>query len=228
MNENKPPLVLIVEDDQLLCLGNRRALETAGNEVLEAFTLAQARDLLSRTDPDVILLDVKMPDGNGFDFCREIRETSGSYIIFLTSVTESAGELEGLLAGGDDYLRKPYGIELLRERVKNATKHRRYVPVRTLVKGNISLDIVASQAFVNGLDLLLKPKEFALLSLFMQHENQTLSPEYLYEQVWKTPMGGDNRTLRKHISELRNKMNEKNCGYAISAIYGKGYNFEKQ
>ena len=228
MNENKTPLVLIVEDDKLLSLGNRRALETEGYEVSMAFTLAQARELLSRSDPDVILLDVKLPDGSGFDFCREIRETSGAYIIILTSVTESSGELEGLLAGGDDYLRKPYGIELLRERVKNAVRHRREVPARTLIKGNLTLDIVASQAFVDGSDLLLKPKEFALLRILMQNEHQTLSAEYLYEQAWKAPMSGDDRTLRKHISELRNKMNGENCVYTVSAVYSKGYCFEKR
>jgi DNA-binding response OmpR family regulator len=228
MNENKMPLVLIVEDDQLLSLGNCRALEPEGYEVLTAYTLAQAREQLSCSDPDVILLDVKLPDGSGFDFCREIRETTGAYIIFLTSVTEPSGELEGLRAGGNDYLRKPYGIEFLRERVKNAVRHRRDIPTKTLIKGNLTSDIVASQAFVDGTDLLLKPKEFALLRLLMQNENQTLSAEYLYEQAWKAPIGGDDRTLRKHISELRNKMNGENCEYTVSAVYGKGYCFEKR
>ena len=228
MNDNKTPLVLIVEDDKLLSLGNRRALETEGYEVFTALTLAQARELLSRFDMDVILLDVKLPDGSGFDFCREICESSGAYIIFLTSVTESSGELEGLLAGGDDYLRKPYGIELLRECVKNAVRRRRDVPVRTLIKGNLTLDIVASLAFVDGADLLLKPKEFALLRLLMQNENQTISAEYLYGQAWKAPVSGDDRTLRKHISELRKKMNDENCDYTVSAVYGKGYCFKKR
>ena len=228
MNENKAPLVLIVEDDKLLSLGNRRALETEGYKVFTALTLAQARELLSRFDLDVILLDVKLPDGSGFDFCREIRESSGAYIIFLTSVTESSGELEGLLAGGNDYLRKPYGIALLRERVKNAVRHRRDASAERLFKGNLTLDIVASQALVDGADLLLKPKEFALLRLFMQNENRTLSAGHLYEQAWKAPMSGDDRTLRKHISELRNKMSDEDCDYTIRAVYGRGYCFEKR
>ncbi|WP_461248896.1 response regulator transcription factor, partial [Treponema sp. R6D11] len=128
---------------------NRRALESEGYEVTTASTLKEARFLIEDGDPDVIILDIKMPDGSGIDFCREIRERSAASIIFLTSVTESSGELEGLVAGGDDYLRKPYGIELLRSRVKKALQHERKVP-HSIMRGPFTLHIVAAQAFANG------------------------------------------------------------------------------
>lgn len=120
MNETSKPLVLIVEDDKSLNLINRRALESEGYAVQSAYALAEARETLSRLDPDVILLDIKLPDGSGIDLCREIREKTGAQIIFLTSVTEAGFELEAFRAGGNDYIRKPYGIDLLRERVKQA------------------------------------------------------------------------------------------------------------
>ena len=101
------------------------------------------------------------------------------------------------------------------------------IPVKVISIGNLTLDILAAQAFVNGVDLLLKPKEFALLRLLAQNENATMSAETLYEEVWKSSMAGDDRTLRKHMSELRNKLNEKSCSHTVTAIYGKGYCFEK-
>ena len=216
--------ILIVEDDKNLALINRRALQTEGYAVLTAPTLAAARELLAQQPFDVILLDVKMPDGNGFDFCREIRGNTGAHIIFLTSITEPAGELEGLRAGGNDYLRKPYGIELLRERIKKAVPQER-VAARLLLRGLLTLDMTVAKAFLKEEDLKLSQKEFSMLLLFVQNEDRVLRTEDLYRTVWGQPMNDDNNAVKNAVYRLRKKI--KPGGYGIAAEYGEGYRFGK-
>jgi DNA-binding response OmpR family regulator len=224
MDNNTKPLILIVEDDDKLNMVNRRALESEGCEIKIAYNLKEARFLIEDADPDVILLDVKLPDGSGFDFCREIRDKSTSHIIFLTSVKEKEGELEGLTCGGDDYLRKPYGIDLLRERVKIGLKKEKKLP-QEVKRGPFTLNIVSSQCFANGRDMLLNPKEFAVLLLLAQNERKTLSAEYIYEKAWGPHMVMDKNTIQATISRLRAKLEP--YGYTICHYRGKGYAFEE-
>lgn len=222
MNKNKKPLFLVVEDDARLNAINRQALESEGYAVLSAFTVAEALDILKTAQPDVILLDVKLPDGNGFDLCREIRNTTSAHIIFLTSVTESSGEMEGLVAGGDDYLRKPYRIELLRERAKSVLRRREMVP-QVITKGSISFNLVANTAFLNGKDMLLTPREFSLLLVFAENKDKIMSAEHLYETAWKMPIVEGINSLQSIISKLRKKL--ENSEYDIIMRRGQGYIF---
>jgi DNA-binding response OmpR family regulator len=224
MGEAGKPRVLIVEDDPRLSLINRRALESEGYEVEAASSIAGARRALAGGAPDVILLDVKLPDGSGIDFCAEVRGRVGSYIIFLTSVTSSEGELEGLVAGGDDYLRKPYGIGLLRERVKKGLRRERDAQ-RFVRRGSLTLDVVAARAQIGGRDLLLTGKEFATLLALSQAEGQTLAAEQLYEAVWGRPMAGDPNALRMVVSRLRRKLEP--SGHTVSSGRGRGYAFRR-
>jgi len=220
-------MILIVEDDERLSHINRRALESEGYETIAARSLSEAREKLKVNSPDVILLDVKLPDGTGFDLCREIRETTSAYIIFLTSVTEASGELEGLVAGGDDYLRKPYGIDLLCERVKKGLRHKQSPPqISKLRRGSLTLDITAGAASVDETDLLLSPREFSVLLLLAQNEGKVLGAEYIYETIWKQPMNNDNSAVKSAVKRLRKKLD--GCGYTITAEYASGYRFERE
>ena len=222
MIEARNALVLIVEDDKRLSHINRHALESEGYKVKAAYTLAGARLLLKSISPDVILLDVKLPDGSGFDLCREIREITRAYIIFLTSVTTSSGELEGLTSGGDDYLRKPYSIELLCERVKKGLRHA--MPAQQIQKGSLMIDMVSGQVFLSGKDIPLSPKEFKLISILMQNEGELIDMEYLYEKAWGQPLCGSTGALTTMIYRIRKKI--KGSGYDIVAQRGQGYVFE--
>jgi DNA-binding response OmpR family regulator len=206
-------LILIVEDDKRLSHINRHALESEGYEVQAVFTLEKARTLLKSITPDVILLDVKLPDGTGFDLCREIRGETDAYIIFLTSVQESSGEMEGLVVGGDDYLRKPYDIDLLFERVKKGLRHERKAS-QFIRRGSLTLDIIALRADMNGRDLLLAGKEFSVLLLLIENEGQTMSAEYLYEKVWKQPMNKDSQSVRSVVLRLRKKLED--SGFTVN------------
>jgi len=216
--------VLVVEDDKRLSHINCHALKSEGYETLTAHTLSEARETLKTVSPDVILLDVKLPDGTGFELCREIRDTTYAYIIFLTSVTEPSGEMEGLVAGGDDYLRKPYAIELLCERVKKGLRQKQKPQI--IRRGSLTLDVTAGTASIGNTDLLLSPRECSLLQLFIQNEEKVLSSAYIYETIWKLPMYDDNNAVKSAVKRLRKKL--EGCGYTVTAEYKSGYRFGRE
>ena len=222
-------VILLVEDNVKLNDANSRAFKLSGYEVHTALTIAEARAALTRITPDVILLDVMLPDGDGFDFCEEIRRSTQAHILFLTAKTEQEDMIRGLMTGGDDYLMKPFHPEALIAKVASAMRRREMdkIPAKTLSIGNLTLDFLAVQAFVDGVSLLLTTKQFALLRLLAENENKTVTMEALYEEAWKEPMAGYHKTLRRHISELRNKLTENGCSHTVRNIYGKGYRFER-
>ena len=155
--------VLLVEDNPDLNSVNRRALELRRYSVHVATTLAEAREWLKEAEPDVILLDVMLPDGDGFGFCREIRARTQAHILFLTAKAEHEDIVAGLAAGGDDYITKPFHAQELLARVEAAMRRREIViPLRTVAKGRLELDLVSSRAYVDGIDLMLAPMEFGL------------------------------------------------------------------
>jgi DNA-binding response OmpR family regulator len=215
--------VLLVEDNEKLNAINRRALEGAGHKVLTALTLAEARERLGANDPEVILLDVLLPDGSGIDFCGEIRGDTDAHILFLTSRTEHEDRIRGLDTGGDDYITKPYKLEEMLSRVRAAMRRRGMPPARVITREPLTLDTVAAQALLNGADMLLTGKEFALLLLLVQNEGKPISKEYLYETVWKAPMAGDGNALWKQLSTLKKKLDTGGGAVALTASRGNGY-----
>jgi len=226
--------ILLVEDDKNLNEINCLALVSEGYTVHTALTLEEARNKLADCSPDLILLDVKLPDGNGFDFCKEVRnrpEFSAVPVLFLTSVNDNAGEMEGLRSGGNDYLRKPYDIDLLRMRVANLLKlqdskaHQVITEQKFITRGLLSIDTTARRAYINDIDLALQAKPFGLLLMLAQNENQTISAAQLYETVWGQPMHKDSQALRRVVSEVRGQIAE--AGYTITNDRGDGYRFEK-
>ncbi|MDR0905206.1 MAG: response regulator transcription factor [Oscillospiraceae bacterium] len=222
--------VLVVEDNKQLNDINSRALRLEGYEVFSALTLAAARAYLETHTPDAIVLDILLPDGNGVDFCREIRERTAAPILFLTSVKGYEQTLEGLAAGGDDYLNKPFDINILIAKIaaflrRDNIAERVKQPGKTLTRGSLTLDIMVNVAALNGADMLLSPKEFSLLLLFAQNDGKSMSAEYLYEKVWKAPMNDNDSAVKNMVYRLRKKL--EGSGYTISASRNEGYSFEK-
>ena len=217
--------ILLVEDDVMLLNSNSLLLERAGYDVLAAETLATAREHLKKITPNLIVLDIVLPDGNGLDFLRELRADSGIPVLLLTALNTNADMIKGLEAGGDDYLPKPFAVDIFLTRVKAMLRRAAQIP-ETLNAGALSLSVPSGQAFFNGEDMLLTQKEFALLLLFAQHENRVLEAEYLYEKIWGHPMNDDAGAVRYHISRLRKKLTD--SGYTIASEYGGGYQFEKE
>jgi DNA-binding response OmpR family regulator len=220
--------ILLVEDNEALNEGNRRALEAEGYGVLSALTLREAREHLYRYDPDVILLDVLLPDGSGFDFCEEIRHFTTAHIIFLTSRKEHEDQLRAMLLGGDDYISKPFKLDIMLARVSSAMRRREMskTPPKTLALGDLVLDLLSDRALLKNEDLLLTPKEFSLLYFFAQHINETIGAALLYRHVWGQPMGDNVSAIRKTVSRLRSKI--EGSGYTVTSNRGDGYRFGQE
>ena len=152
-----------------------------------ARTLEQAEQCFEARRPDAVILDIMLPDGNGLKYMKALRQgRDGDVpILLLTGLTSQEDVIQGLAAGGDDYLTKPYDFPILLARIEALLRRADRIP-KTLQAGKLVLDITSCTASMEGRDLLLTQKEFALLSLFVQNQGQVISGEYLYEKVWKT------------------------------------------
>lgn len=227
--------ILLVEDDKNILRINRRILEREGFTVLCAGTITEAQEILRAHKPDAMVLDIMLPDGNGLAFCGKIRPYTPAPVLFLTSLDEKSEIIEGLVAGGNDYITKPYDVNEFVARVKAqlrlAQMNRQAAKQsKTLERGPLMLDIVALRAFLNGEDMLLSAREFSLLLFLLKHEGETFSAEEIYKGAWDQPMSGNASALWKCISRLKNKlavsegrvslMNFRNKGYLLEVIDG--------
>lgn len=225
--KKKSRRILLVEDNEKILYGNKRLMEWEGYEVDAALTLTQARAMLAANRPDAIVLDIMLPDGSGLDFICELREgpQAGIPILLLTGLVTKMDVVRGLKAGGDDYLTKPYDFSELLARVEALLRRAARVP-ETVVKDRLTLDVTAGVALVDGIDLLLNKKEFALLLIFVQNPERFIDGEYLYEKVWKQPLSGDANALKSTIKRLRSKI--EGSGWQIKWSRGEGYCLEKE
>lgn len=230
MNKEKT-IILVVEDETDVLRINARMLTRRGYTVYTAENCRQAYEKLTEPTPDLLILDIMLPDGSGYDICERFRSTSDHPVIFLTGKGETCDKVEGLGHGGDYYLTKPYDPDellavadrLIKRHLQTKQKHEQ---LTTIVKGSLTLDIPLSRAAVNGADAGLTVKEFSLLLLLVQSEDKEVSPHELYEKVWGTPSGDDIRTIRFHIKNLRRKIHADDAkDYDIVSVYGKGYMF---
>lgn len=217
--------ILMIEDNQAILRTNRMMLELEGYPVLTAETLEQGREIMKREQPALILLDILLPDGNGLQYCRELLGHNGPRILFLSALNTPEDIIAGLRAGGDDYMTKPYLLEELLARVE-ALLRRPVVPgheINSLCIGSLELKNTAggSRAYLGGKDLLLTPKELALLSILLQKQGEFVLTHVLYEQVWGMK-ALDTRTVKHHIRRLREKL-VKDPQIVIESEQGKGY-----
>ena len=230
MKEEKP-IILVVEDETDVLRINARMLTRRGYTVYTAENCRQAYERMEAPTPDLLILDIMLPDGSGYDICERFRSTSDHPVIFLTGKGETCDKVEGLGHGGDYYLTKPYDPDellavadrLIKRHLQTKQKHEQ---LTTIVKGALALDIPKTRATINGVDAGLTVKEFALLLLLVQSEDKEVSPQELYEKVWGVPSGDDIRTVRFHIKNLRWKIHADDAkDYDIVSVYGKGYMF---
>ena len=229
--EQKNAVILIVEDEQDVLNINARMLKRRGYKVLTATNVKESLKLLGECVPDMLILDIMLPDGSGYDICEKFRQSYDNPVIFLTGKGGISDKVEGLQRGGDYYLTKPYSFDeltavaqrLLTRHFKECEKHSQ---LEYITKGCLKLDVSKNKAFVNGKDVKLTAKEFALLFLLVKNENKTFSPDELYNAVWDAPSVSDTRTVRFHIGNLKKKIDTENSeDYDIVSLYGKGYCF---
>ena len=216
--------LLLVEDEPFVQANNKKILERRGYFVRQAYTLAEAREIVATELPRGMVLDIQLPDGSGLDFLRELRKTSNVPVLMLTAMGTPQDIVRGLEAGGDDYLPKPYELPVFLMRVKAMLRRASLIP-ETLEIGTIKIDTGSNKAYINGADIYLQQKELSLLQQFQQRPEEMMSAEYLYEKVWGQKMHGDDKALKVAISKLRAKL--AHSGYTINASRGKGYSFER-
>jgi DNA-binding response OmpR family regulator len=213
--------ILLIEDDREIQENNKDLLESDGGyAVRTAMNLAEAREQLGKELPDIIVLDIMLPDGNGLDLIKEINDIP---VLLLTALGEKNDIVKGLKAGGDDYLAKPYDDNILLARIESLLRRTESCVPKTLTKGHLSLDIITRRAYIDNYDLLLTHKEFACLLMLAQNEGHIISIRTIYEQIWKQKLEDDKNTLKTTISTLRKKI--KPSGYAIIVSRDQGYTF---
>ena len=219
--------LLLVEDNEKIMRGNRRLFGLAGYETVAALTLAQARAAIAGSRPDAMVLDIMLPDGSGLDFMAELRRGAHADIpiLLLTGLTTPEDMIRGLASGGDDYLTKPYDFPILLARVEALLRRAQRVP-QVISRGRLSLDIPSGVATLDGVDLLLNKKEFALLLLFLQNPERCMDGAYLYETVWNAPMTGNSQALKSTLTRLRGKL--LGSGWHIASSRGEGYLLERE
>lgn len=203
--------IFFVEDDQSLIKGLSFALAKQGYETDIARTKLEAQRLWSDGKYDLVILDVSLPDGSGYDICKKIRKTSKTPIIFLTAADEETDVIMGLDIGGDDYITKPFKLSIFLSRV-NALLRRssNFEQKDTELSSNgIKADLLTRKVCKNGTEIELTAGEYKLLCLFMENPNIVLSPEQILSRLWDCDENYiDNSTLTVYIRRLRKKIED--------------------
>jgi DNA-binding response OmpR family regulator len=213
--------ILLIEDDREIQENNKDLLEVNDDyAVRTAMNLAEAREQITKETPDIIVLDIILPDGSGLDFIKEINDIP---VLLLTALGEKSDIVKGLRAGGDDYLAKPYDDNVLLARIESLLRRTESHVPKTLKKGRLSLDTIARRAYLDNNDLLLTQKEFACLLMLAQNEGHIISARTIYEQIWKQKLEANKNTLKTTISTLRKRIEP--SGYAITVSREQGYTF---
>lgn len=229
--------ILIVDDDENIAelISLYLIKECFSTEI--AYNGRDALELVKSYDPDLILLDIMLPDIDGYDVCAEIRKTKLTPVIMLSAKGEVFDKVLGLKLGADDYMVKPFDSNELVARVKavlrrtSAIAGKTAVAVETDRKGeyveydNLLVNITNYKVVFEGRTIDMPPKELELLYFLANRPNQVFTREQLLDKLWGYDFIGDSRTVDVHIKRLREKLNE-NHGWSITTVWGKGYKFE--
>ena len=223
-----PEKILLVDDEPTLLDTLALNLRASGYEVVTARDGAAALDVARAEQPDLIVLDLMMPEIDGLTVCRSLRQVSDTPILILTARTGELDKIIGLESGADDYMTKPFSLGELQARLRALL--RRAGPRRVsdeIRSGDLTLNLVSRRAFVGERELVLSPKEFSLLAELMRHQGAVLSRDLLLTRVWGYDFYGDSRTVDVHVRWLREKIEANPSQPArITTVRGIGYRFE--
>lgn len=201
------PLVLVVEDEPQMRRFLRAALSSHGYRLVEASGMREAEQLATSHNPDIYLLDLGLPDGDGIDLARSIREWSGAPIIVLSARGREEDKVNALDAGADDYLTKPFGVNELLARLRVALRHARATVAEepVLEAGPLRIDLARREVTVEGREVRLTPTEYRLLALLARHAGKVLTHRQILREVWG-PNATEAHYVRVHMAELRKKI----------------------
>ena len=225
--------ILVVDDEALLVKGIRFNLQNEGYEVITGSNGLEAVQLVQDQNPDLVVLDVMMPEMDGLTACSKIREFSDVPIIMLTAKTDDMDKLIGFDHGVDDYLTKPFNILELKARIRALLRRAKFAapqeqPSNTLTIGTITLDLDARNAYRAGVLADLTAKEFDVIEFLMRNPNRVYSREALLDTIWTYEYRSDIRTVDVHIRRLREKLEENSAEpQYIMTKWGVGYYFKK-
>lgn len=217
--------ILIVEDDSSLNRGISFKLGKEGYHVFSVQSIAEARKILREQSIDLIILDVALPDGNGFDFCGEVRNQRNTLIIFLTACDEEVDIVTGLDMGGDDYITKPFSLTILMSKI-NALLRRHVISVPGEINSrNLIFYPESMKVMKKGEEIILSKTELKLLAYFMSNPQQIITKEQLLTQLWDIDgLFVDPNTVAVNVRRLREKIeDEPSSPCYIKTVRGIGY-----
>ena len=203
--------VLVVDDEAAILRFLKPALEANGYEMVSAGTVAEATKRIAVESPDIVLLDLGLPDGDGKEVIKRAREWSDVPIIILSARERETEKIESLDLGADDYINKPFNVGELLARMRAALRHRmqRMAEVPVLRVGDLEVDSVRHRATRAGAELKLTPKEFELLSFLSRHAGRVLTHRQILTAVWGPAHTEDTQYLRVYVGQLRQKVEER-------------------
>ncbi len=227
--------ILMVEDEESITVPLSEALDREGFDTQVAGTVAEALEKAAAQMPDLVLLDVMLPDGSGYDVARTLRESSKVPIIMLTARGEETDRIVGLELGADDYIVKPFSAREVAARIRavlRRTGDAQQAAAAPATKtgpievGPVRVDRDRREARVNGEDIDLTRKEFELLELLIREAGSVISRERLIDEVWDTNWFGSTKTLDVHVSSLRRKLGDDSQNPRfIHTVRGVGFRF---
>jgi two-component system, OmpR family, response regulator len=218
--------VLVVDDDPRIRELVRIFLEHEGLDVHEASDGREALTKLETVRADLVILDVMMPNMDGWELCRRLRQSGDFPVLMITAKGETSQKIKGFQLGADDYLVKPFEPAEMAARVKALLKRYRIASSQTVQVGDLIMDRKTHELTVGGRPLTVPLKEFDLLFTLASYPGRTLSRDQLIEDIWGYDFEGNERTLDVHINRLRERFPEETHSFRIRTIRGLGYRLE--
>lgn len=219
--------LLVVEDDQELNASICYMLKKAGYDVATSCTIQEAKEQYLAQPPHLILLDVNLPDGEGFTFCQWVKKDKRTPVIFLTARDLEEDALTGYELGAEDYITKPFSMNILLKKIGLILKRQKEQGYEVFTDGFLKIDAERAKVFVKEVECQVTPTEYRLLKVFLANKGQLLTYGVLMEQLWDCKgQFVDKHTLAVNVNRLRMKIEDEEHKY-ISNVYGMGYQWLK-
>jgi DNA-binding response OmpR family regulator len=216
--------ILLIEDDQDIAHDLRQLLGREGHLVTLANKIGQAFECIESKAFDLLIVDVGLPDGNGFEFCKAYRDSGGqAYVIFLTGQNSIEDKIRGLESEADDYITKPFDVRELCARIDAVCRRTKSIKHDILSHSNIKLDPFSRTVTARGKTFRLPPRECALLEFFLRHPDEIFTPEKIIESVWNAENGVSNESVRSAVAFLRKRFKANALPDLIENIHSQGY-----
>ena len=214
--------ILLIEDNEAIIMGLKYSLEQEGFQVISAKTAKESKEKLDNKSIDIVLLDVSLPDGNGFEICKEIKEKNDIPVIFLTAQDEETSVVLGLDLGADDYIVKPFRTRELISRIKSVLRRYGKKEENNIIQyKNIKIDTISAKVYKNNKEIIFTSLEYRILLMLFTNQNKLITREQLLEKIWDIAGNFVNdNTLTVYIKRIREKLEDDSI---IKTVRGLGY-----